>query len=257
MTPIALFGVFYLPLADFRWFMGAIVVIGAWEFANLSGMKAQWQRILYAIAVGVTLWVSSFVAPVWILSAGVVWWLLALAWVLSYPSSSNQWHFIRWFIGFAVLVPAWVGLVVLKGLPHGNYLILYVLVLVWGADVGAFFAGRTWGKRKLAPSVSPGKSWEGVWGGLACTSIVAFFVSLYLELALKDASIWLLMSVVTVFASVLGDLAESMLKRHAGVKDSSQLLPGHGGFLDRIDSVTAAMPVFTLVWLTLDWGFLA
>jgi len=124
-----------------------------------------------------------------------------------------------------------------------------VLLLVWCADIGAYFVGRHWGKRKLAPHVSPGKSWEGVYGGLAATTILAILFALWLPLGLVGGITLILITAVVTLASVLGDLLESMLKRHRNIKDSSQLLPGHGGVLDRIDSLTAAIPLFALFYV--------
>ena len=120
-------------------------------------------------------------------------------------------------------------------------------MLVWAADSGAYFSGRAFGKRKLAPKVSPGKSWEGVVGGLITALVLAFVFIHFSGDALvgeRNISGFVILSVATVAISVLGDLTESMFKRESGVKDSSQLIPGHGGVLDRIDSLTAAVPFF-------------
>jgi phosphatidate cytidylyltransferase len=159
-----------------------------------------------------------------------------------------------------VLVPAWVGLNYLRsgelrfGLTDNNLLlILYVFVLVWVADVGAYFSGRKFGKAKLAPRVSPGKSWAGVWGGLAAVAVFAWAVSQTLGAEAGQSVALIIISVVTAAVSVLGDLFESMLKRFRGIKDSSRLLPGHGGIMDRIDSLTAAIPIFTLLVIQLGW----
>jgi phosphatidate cytidylyltransferase len=156
--------------------------------------------------------------------------------------------------GVLVTVPAWASLVLLHSRePDGPYVILYLLVLVWAADSGAYFAGRKWGKRKLAPVISPGKSWEGVYGGIALCSVLAVAVGLAYGETLKQAAGLLLVSLLTVMFSIVGDLLESLMKRQAGIKDSSNLIPGHGGVLDRIDSLTAAAPVFFigLHWLKL------
>jgi phosphatidate cytidylyltransferase len=135
-------------------------------------------------------------------------------------------------------------------------LILAVMVLVWGADIGAYFSGRRFGKRKLAPQVSPGKSWEGVFGGLLTTLLICVGVGIYREWSFFSVLLSVLGTVAVVLISVVGDLTESMFKRQSGVKDSSNLLPGHGGVLDRIDSLTAAIPVFAaLLWLA-GWGAL-
>jgi phosphatidate cytidylyltransferase len=159
-----------------------------------------------------------------------------------------------------VLVPAWVGLNYLRSgefkfaLTDNNLLlILYVFALVWVADIGAYFSGRKFGKAKLAPRVSPGKSWAGVWGGLAAVAVFSLVVSQAFGAGAGQSFALIIVSVVTAAVSVLGDLFESMLKRFRGIKDSSGLLPGHGGIMDRIDSLTAAIPIFTLLVIQLGW----
>ena len=145
-----------------------------------------------------------------------------------------------------MLVPSWMALVSIRQQPDGDVFLLMLLLLVWGADIGAYFAGKTWGKKKLAPKVSPGKTMAGFWGGVgSCVAIAVGFV-IYLELSVLDGFYLVVLSVIAGLASVLGDLFESMLKRQRGIKDSSKLLPGHGGVLDRIDSITAAAPMFVL-----------
>ena len=139
---------------------------------------------------------------------------------------------------------------------------MFVMFVVWGADVGAYFAGRKFGKHKLAPNVSPGKTWEGVFGGLATTLMIAFLAGLFLEdktslsLSAQQWAILFLVTLLVTAVSVVGDLIESMVKRHRGIKDSSNLLPGHGGVMDRIDSMTAALPVFALALSVVGWNII-
>jgi phosphatidate cytidylyltransferase len=154
-------------------------------------------------------------------------------------------------VGFLVLVPAGLGLVhLVRLLPDGRLLLLYLLVLIAAADVGAYFGGRAFGRRKLAPHVSPGKTWEGFAAGMLASIIIAA-----LGAALFDQPFWpwLALCLLVAVVSVIGDLTESMFKRHVGLKDSGTLLPGHGGVLDRIDSLTAAAPTFLLGLLTLGF----
>ena len=159
-------------------------------------------------------------------------------------------------IGLLILLPAWQGLVLLKQWPQANALIIAVMVLVWGADIGAYFSGKNFGKRKLAPKVSPGKSWEGLYGGLAASLLITLSVGLQQGWSAVGLLLALAGAAVVVLISVVGDLTESMFKRQSGIKDSSNLLPGHGGVLDRIDSLTAAIPLFAaLLWLA-GWGAL-
>jgi phosphatidate cytidylyltransferase len=258
LLPLALAGFFWLDGGWFALFIGAVISLGAWEWAQLAGFSAQVQRVAYAALIAVLtygLYLQPALAP-WVLLIGVLWWVLATVLVLGYPASSRYWHsgLSRLVIGVLILLPAWQGLQLFKQWPQANWLILAVMVLVWGADIGAYFAGRAFGKRKLAPAVSPGKSWEGVYGGLAAALLIGLGVALYRHWSLVDSLLALAGTAVVVFSSVVGDLTESMFKRQSGVKDSSNLLPGHGGVLDRIDSLTAAIPVFAaLLWLA-GWG---
>jgi phosphatidate cytidylyltransferase len=255
----ALFG---LPAGYFSFFIGLVVLIGAWEWANLSGYSALWQRLAYSLFMLLLL----FAAAAYLgfkgeaspnlrqqsiqdlLVAGCIWWALGLLLVQGYPSSAILWghKFLRLVMGLAVLVPTWIALVYVRLQPNGAYLVLLLMLVVALADSGGYFAGRRFGKHKLAPAVSPGKTWEGFAGGLLANLVLAAGLAMALNLN------WLLVICVIVptsLISVLGDLLESMVKRHAGVKDSGTILPGHGGILDRVDGITAGAPVFALALL--------
>lgn len=258
LIPLALAGFFWLEGVAFALFVGAVVTLGAWEWAQLAGFNEQRSRVLYAASVAAAVlllaWLPALAMPV--LWLALLWWCFALFLVLGYPASSVHWQAkpIRLLIGFLLLVPAWQGLLLLKSWPHGNALILAVMLLVWTADSGAYFAGRALGKHKLAPLVSPGKSREGLYGGLLACLVLTVGALLWLDASARELCWALLACVIVVLFSVLGDLTESMFKRSAGVKDSSNLLPGHGGILDRIDSLTAAIPVFTLLLAGYGWS---
>ncbi len=258
LLPIALVGFFLLEGLAFALFIGVVVVLGAWEWARLAGMAAQPARVGYALVVAallVLLYQLPALAP-WLLSLSVVWWLIATALVLTYPASQRHWggRFGSLLIGLLILLPSWQALVLLKQWPQGNWLIVAVMALVWAADIGAYFSGKALGRRKLAPQVSPGKSWEGLVGGLITSLLITLAVGLYHGWLPRQLTLALLGAALVVVISVVGDLTESMFKRSSGIKDSSQLLPGHGGVMDRIDSLTAAVPVFTvLLWLA-GWG---
>ncbi|MDL0430272.1 phosphatidate cytidylyltransferase [Marinobacter sp. TBZ242] len=262
LAPIAIGGIFFLPPLGFALFTGAIITIGAWEWANMSGMESPAARVGYALVVAAVLYGLLNVPALVVLWLALAWWVLCFLLVRSYPDGSGRWGSVpaRAVMGLLVLVPAWVGLNHLRtgGFQFGDsannlLLILYVFCVVWVADIGAYFAGRAFGKAKLAPRVSPGKSWAGVWGGLAAVAVFAVIISLLASATLAQSLLLVLASLVTGAVSVLGDLLESMLKRFRGIKDSSQLLPGHGGIMDRIDSLTAAIPVFALVITLLGW----
>ncbi|VVM70326.1 Phosphatidate cytidylyltransferase [Pseudomonas fluorescens] len=254
LLPIALCGFFLLEGTGFALFIGLVVTLGAWEWARLAGFAAQSARVGYAALVAVMLFFMHILpglAP-WVLGAAVLWWAVATYLVLTYPGSAAHWSSAacKLVIGLLVLLPAWQGLVQIKQAPLGNWLIMAVMVLVWGADIGAYFSGRKFGKRKLAPHVSPGKSWEGVYGGLALSLVLTAIVGVFRDWSFGQILTGLIGAAIIVFISVVGDLTESMFKRQSGIKDSSNLLPGHGGVLDRIDSLTAAIPVFAvLLWM--------
>ena len=260
LLPIALGGFFLLDGGAFALFIAVVVTLGAWEWARLAGLGAQPQRVAYAAGVAALLYglhLLPALAPLLLLAA-VLWWGAATLLVLNYPDSSRYWGGLpgKLLIGLLILLPAWQGLVLLKQWPQANALIIAVMVLVWGADIGAYFSGKTFGKRKLAPKVSPGKSWEGLYGGLAASLLITLLVGLQQGWSASGLLLAMSGAAVVVLISVVGDLTESMFKRQSGIKDSSNLLPGHGGVLDRIDSLTAAIPVFaTLLWLS-GWGAL-
>lgn len=259
-----LFSPFYFVLT-----LAAAVIIGLWEWTQFVRFKQSvWRFVVTAVGGAfLFLWIFSqadylnagrvfaeFAEPLLLLA--VIWWFVALGMVVSYPKSAAIWGksvILQFIFAFNTLVPFLVAVSALRlenytvNSLHGIQLLLYVFILVWAADSGAYFAGRAFGKHKLAPKVSPGKTWQGVIGGLITACVLAFafisFVgeSLFLHGTLKSLTA---LSVATVAISVLGDLTESMFKRESGIKDSGNIIPGHGGILDRIDSLTAAVPFF-------------
>ena len=258
LVPVALCGFFLLNGGWFALFIGLVVTLGGWEWARLAGFEQQPARVAFAAAVAALLfffYLTPGLAP-FLLGISVMWWAVATWLVLTYPGSSNHWSSVacKLLIGLLVLVPAWQGLMLLKQWPSGNWLIATVMVLVWLADIGAYFSGRAFGKRKLAPQVSPGKSWEGVYGGMAACLLLVAAVAIWRNWTFGSGLLALLGTLLVVGVSVVGDLTESMFKRRAGIKDSSNLLPGHGGVLDRIDSLTAAIPLFAVLLWAAGWG---
>ncbi|MGF2686412.1 phosphatidate cytidylyltransferase [Marinobacter sp. DUT-3] len=262
LAPIAIGGIFFLPPLGFALFTGAIITIGAWEWANMSGMTSQLARVVYAAVAAAVMYGLLNVSAVAVLWLAVIWWFICFLMVRSYPAGSERWGGlpVRAVMGLLVLVPAWVGLNHLRtgsfqfgDVANNLLVILFVFCVVWVADIGAYFAGRAFGKAKLAPRVSPGKSWAGVWGGLVAVAVFAVIVSQLASAPMDQTLLLVIASLATGLVSVLGDLLESMLKRFRGIKDSSQLLPGHGGIMDRIDSLTAAIPVFALIITQLGW----
>ncbi|MFT6113659.1 MAG: phosphatidate cytidylyltransferase [Oleispira sp.] len=270
LAPLMVGGIFFLPIEQFAYFIGFIVTVAAWEWANLSGYSSPFVRIAYAGVVAVATFATAYfmaqhaeLASL-ILAVGAFWWLVACWLVIQYPNKVTLWQAkpVRAVLGLFVLIPMWVGFMALKSQEHSSLIIVYVMLLIWGADTGAYFAGKTWGNKKLAPNVSPGKSWAGFWGGLATTGLIAIVFSLCVNQWLRpmtqsDFSLLAVMTFITAIISVMGDLLESMMKRHRGIKDSSQLLPGHGGVLDRIDSMASAVPVFAFFMLLFGWQLAA
>lgn len=266
LTILFLAALFGLSPAYFPLFIGVVVLIGAWEWANLSSCGAIWQRLLYVGFIGAILlavcWAIGMCTaaeqglnlPVVksLLIVACAWWALALLLVQGYPSSAILWGhpLMRLLMGVLVLVPTWLALVYVRFQPQGAWLVVMIAAIVAAADIGGYFTGRKFGKRKLAQAVSPGKTLEGFAGGLVSNLILGAVIAY-----LSGSNICLLLAIVipTSLFSVLGDLLESMVKRHAGVKDSGVILPGHGGILDRVDSITAAAPVFALALLASGW----
>ena len=274
MVIVALAAIFCFPPLALTIALSALVVLGMWEWAQFVGFKSQMSRVVVAgvtscilllLVVANTDYINAarFTTDLSVIALFIacVWWLAALALVVTYPNSAKLWAksvVAKFLFGICTLFPFLIGLLAIRfnnytlDAYQGTYLLLYVFLLVWGADSGAYFFGRALGKHKLAPKVSPGKSWEGVLGGLFTSGVIAF---VFLQATPNDVfgrtletMPFIALSVATVAISVLGDLAESMFKRQAGIKDSSNLIPGHGGILDRVDSLTAAIPFFATMF---------
>lgn len=248
LVAIVLVCLLWLPTWAMAAAFGAAWTVGAWEWGRLVGLPGKIVWIYTALvavlgaasASSLDAGTDAAIAP---LASG--WWVIAFVGVVAYP-----WRVPSALVavaGLLALVPSWLLLVSIHSSgARGPLVVLSLLCVVWAADVGAFFCGRTFGRVKLAPSVSPGKTWEGVLGGLAAATIVGGVAGMLLGQA---AVAWALIALAAAVASIVGDLTVSLCKRRVGMKDSGHLLPGHGGILDRIDSLTAAVPVF---WLGLS-----
>ncbi len=250
LASVLLAGLFLLPPAWAVLAFGVVFSVGAWEWGGFGALRGMASRVLYAAGVALLLllawrWSAASAHLMLLLSAACVWWAAALLWLTVAPSHHRP--ILVLLCGMPVLVPPFVALarlvVTTRGPSHGPQRVLWLVLLVIAADVGAYFAGHAWGRRKLAPRVSPGKTLEGAIGGLLMVALVAWSGALYFDL--PRLTVVVFGCAVGVF-SVIGDLTESMFKRAAGIKDSGALLPGHGGLLDRIDSVTAAAPLYAL-----------
>ena len=257
IIPVALAGVFLLPQFQFSLFVGAVLIVAAWEWGNLGGLNGVF-RLVYAFIVAFTLILAGFLPAEPVMFIGLLWWAFALVFVVRFPAMDVIWssQTAVLLIGILALVPGWVALKELKLYADSSYLICFLFFLIWGADIGAYFAGRAFGRVKLAVNVSPGKTWEGFYGGLVVVIAVAAGMSAWFgkpELKSADGLELLAFSLVIGMVSVLGDLTISMFKRKRNIKDSSNLLPGHGGILDRIDSLLPATPVFVMYLLSVTW----
>lgn len=249
LAPIFIFLIFFLSPVWFSVFTAVVMLAATWEWTNLIQLRTLAARFGYLFLMLALLFLSLFIPLMTLFVLTFAWWVLALILVVNYPSGGHWWrkgHFWRGFMGCVVLVPCWVALNYIRSQDDGIYILLFLFILIWGADTAAYVVGKRFGRHKLAPLVSPGKSIEGLVGALIGAVVIAFAAQM---LAQIPSGLWLWgvgLSIVTVMFSVEGDLFESMLKREAGLKDSGKLLPGHGGLLDRIDSLTSAAPIFTL-----------
>jgi phosphatidate cytidylyltransferase len=239
--------------AETRWvslLFTLVLFAAAREFVLLTLKPAAWAAIVAGILFAALYWWSlefSTAGLVYAQSlAGIALWMLVAIGFRFYRHQENRPLLARVVMLGLGLDLLWIcghGVVYLHQ-AHGGEVLLYMLTLVWLADIGAYFSGRKFGKRKLAPSISPGKTWEGVYGGVLVNLIWILLVFWLIDGWGIGLLPFVMIGIATVAISVVGDLFESVLKREAGVKDSGQLLPGHGGVLDRIDSVIAATPVF-------------
>ena len=275
LAPLAILAILFLPVELFKIAVAGVVALGAYEWAKMSGINGRASKVTFMALIliicgvlifavdGQAVWYQSELNALYktILSIAAVWWAVSLVMILTYPKYSSVWKEnipIRAAFGILTLIPTWVAIISLRTNLYevdpfyGASLIFYVLGIVWAADIGAFFCGVKFGKHKLRPNVSPGKSIEGLLGGIMASLAIIAFAALHYQFDASRIGMHILIGVITVAVSALGDLNESMFKRCAGIKDSGKLLPGHGGVMDRIDSLTAAFPVFAfcyVVWM--------
>ncbi|MEI5639004.1 MULTISPECIES: phosphatidate cytidylyltransferase [unclassified Pseudoalteromonas] len=271
LAPLALLLVFYTPLGMFSTIAALIVLLGAWEWSALAGLARTRQRVGFVAVMAVLIALLNSHWPIealwqqgklvadanYVFTLAFAWWLVATVLVFKYPRAARAWNegiMMRSIAGVLTLVPLWLALNVMRSAGYhegehiGSVLIMVVLGIVWSADIGAYFAGKNLGKHKLMPNVSPNKTIEGLVGGLV-TAVV--FVVAFCYFADIESNKWFMygaMTVVIALFSAVGDLLESMFKREVGLKDSGRCLPGHGGILDRIDSLTAAAPIFAFCY---------
>ncbi|HEX5489259.1 MAG TPA: phosphatidate cytidylyltransferase [Rhodanobacteraceae bacterium] len=259
LAPLLVALIFLTRASVFATLLGLVFLLGMWEWTRMAGVRGYPLRLAsllgYAVLFAVLWHVCK--SPWWWLPvlAGLAWWLLALAWLghSGFAARATRAHAVLKLVaGAFVVVPAWCAVVVMHGdlaephTGHGHWWVLFFACIVVAADIGAYTAGRRWGRTKLAPTISPGKTREGVYGALVCSAIVGLVGGAALQVPALRLPAMVALALLTVLFSVTGDLFESLIKRHAGVKDSGALFPGHGGVFDRMDSIVAALPVFVL-----------
>lgn len=267
LAPLVILGIFKLPLIGFIIALTAITLLGFWEWTQFTESNSRIAALVPAVVVtGLSFLLISpdaaslnqLATPHYtVLALGFAWWIIASGMAITYPKTTNLWQnskALRHVFGFLTLIPFLWSVIILRASDisvdpyHGAKLVLYVCFLVWAADSGAYFAGKSMGKRKMAPHVSPNKTIEGLIGGIIAALIVGWLFAGWFDIQFTSPIHMVIITLITVVISVLGDLVESMFKRVSGIKDSSNIIPGHGGILDRIDSLTAAFPVFALLY---------
>ncbi|MDD5320187.1 MAG: phosphatidate cytidylyltransferase [Methylococcales bacterium] len=259
--------VFKFPTDYFSLLMGLITLVAAWEWSNLAGITSLVKRVLFLLALilpmsGIYFWTQflELVAQItdwpdvrdysgvleWLVIPPVLFWIVVMMLIRNTPLGVLNMNLrIRYkaLIGWFVLLTAWMFLCRLR-VFYGTEMTMYFLILIWATDISAYFVGKKWGTAKLAPEISPGKTVAGMYGALIAGMVCAVVLSLIYGFQLMIAADFVLLSILTALISIYGDLFFSVVKRQRGVKDSSSLLPGHGGILDRIDSLIAASPFF-------------
>jgi len=277
LAPATIASIFYLPLPYFSALMLIVMGIGAWEWGPLMGFSNKRRRLAFVLVTSIliaALWyyfpllelwlsVTELQKPIiYILWLAVGWWLLSATLTFLYPRYSKFWsshRSIRGVFGWLTLVPTWLAFIVIRSSEyqidtyHGAQLIMFLFLMVWSADIGAYFVGKAFGKHKLMPNVSPGKTMEGFIGGVVIACLLVALAGMSMGWKLEQFYLVIPITILITTVSVLGDLNESMFKRQAGIKDSGSILPGHGGILDRIDSLTATAPIYALCYALIGW----
>jgi len=258
LIPLLFWAIWSLPALYFLLLIAACIGVAAWEWAGLMGLKAQNYRILYAAIVLLGLYFIRSLPILPIFALDIVLWLWALVAVIQYERNQLpagfQFSEVQAFFGFFILTVCWVALVNLRlGVPDrfGAIRLLLGLSIIFSADTAAYFSGRWLGRHALAPRVSPNKTWEGFVGGLVFAAVLGIGITFFFPMTFYQRLSFSLLAVFVSLFAVIGDLTVSLLKRLSGVKHSGQIFPGHGGMLDRIDSISAGIVIYSLGFLIL------
>ena len=251
LAPLVILGVLYLSTPIFAAGLAVVLLLGTWEWSRIVGVQRRRLRtavvLMNALLIALCWYFLAHTNYLYVAEIGAFWWCLAFLWLkrVTFAQTKTLANAeLKVFVCSLLMLPAWCAAVLLHESEHGARWTLFLFALIWCADIGAYFTGRKFGHKKLAPQISPGKTREGVYGALAASALFALGFGLWTGKSVPDAFLLMGLSLLTVVFSIIGDLFESLMKRHANVKDSGTLLPGHGGVLDRIDSLLAALPAF-------------
>ena len=261
LAPLVIAAILWLPTIAFGSMLGLILLSGLWEWTRMIGFRKRRLRLIVVAVNAIAMLALHFLLPlsawIWLIYLGVAWWLLALLWLKAFnfaeqPTTRNL--EIKILVGSLLILPAWgAGILLHAQVDWVPRWTLFLVVLIWVADICAYFAGRRFGQNKLAPRISPGKTREGVYGALlGCVLYAGVLAWWVLPVPSSTWPLFVALALVTVVFSIVGDLFESLIKRHANMKDSGSMLPGHGGVLDRVDSMLAALPIFVAGFLLLE-----
>ncbi len=259
LVPLVVLAIAYLPQFWVAALVGALMLVCAWEWALFVPLAGP-ARVLFVVACGALMVlahpaVAGAVLAPWILALGVLWWGAAALWLSQYPRGFGPGRPappVRALLGVVVILACYQALWQLHAETSRHGLVYLLLVVVWATDTGGYFVGKRFGRRKLAPLVSPNKTWEGLWGGVLLAGLLAALGSRWID-SPSPWWIFMLLGLAVALMSVVGDLSVSMFKRQCGIKDTGQLFPGHGGALDRLDSLLSAAPILLLGYLTLGY----
>ena len=255
LASLAIFFIFFQPTESFMYALLLVSFIAGWEWARLSGLIQPVFKLIYSLVISALVYLLWLLLPDYphlfepVMLVSIAWWVIVVyLLIMRVPEKDTQ--SVSWkkvFMGLITLVPAVMALIHVHQFMDGGYWLFFVLSIIWVADIGAYFSGRRFGKHKLAPRLSPGKTREGLYGALLATQVYSLIAGWYFQLPLTSVLMLQLISFVATLLSVAGDLFISLLKRERGIKDSGNILPGHGGILDRIDSLTSSAPLFALL----------